>query len=315
MVEKLSRIDGDEQLRARILPHCRLNHGEVWLDPVGMHRIGVANAESASSLKKLLQKDQPSLIIADPPYNIVVGSKNTDALFQKNTKLYNIFATKWINTVLKTANQNASFYVWLGADYKNGFHPIPEFCIEMRAMSDWKPRNWITLRNQRGYGTQKNWMWIRQELFYFSKGDTVFNVNAEYTDIPKILKGYYKNIDGKKTSNIERSRSETIRAGNVWVDIQQVFYRLEENVPGCYAQKPLKSIERIIDASSNIGSLIFDPFAHSGTTVIAAERLGRRCLTCDIDPIYAEISIRRLERFRATGKIGWQCESPFPEIV
>ena len=41
------------------------------------------------------------------------------------------------------------------------------------------------------------------------------------------------------TENIERGKSPNIRPGNVWVDIQQVFYRMEENVPGCYAQKPL----------------------------------------------------------------------------
>ena len=55
------------------------------------------------------------------------------------------------------------------------------------------------------------------------------------------------------TENLQRSKSETIRAGNVWVDVQQVFYRMEENVSGCYAQKPLKSIDRIIKASSDAG--------------------------------------------------------------
>ena len=100
------------------------------------------------------------------------------------------------------------------------------------------------MRNRRGYGTQKNWMWVRQELLYYVKGNPNFNVDAEYTDIPKILRGYYKEVNGKITENLERSRSKYIRAGNVWVDIQQVFYRMEENVPGCYAQKPLKAIER-----------------------------------------------------------------------
>ena len=101
-------------------------------------------------------------------------------------------------------------------------------------------RSYITMRNQRGYGTQKNWMAVRQELLYYTKGDPIFNVEAEYTDIPKILRGYYKEVNGEVTENLQRSKSDTIRAGNVWVDIQQVFYRMEENVSGCYAQKPLK---------------------------------------------------------------------------
>jgi site-specific DNA-methyltransferase (adenine-specific) len=113
------------------------------------------------------------------------------------------------------------------------------------------------------------------------------------------------------TENLERGKSNNIRAGNVWVDIQQVFYRMEENVNGCYAQKPLKSCERIIRASSNPGDMVLDFFAHSGSTLLAAEMLGRRCYTMDLDPVFTEITIRRLERFRATGKTGWQNSNPF----
>ncbi len=46
---------------------------------------------------------------------------------------------------------------------------------------------------------------------------------------------------------------------------------MEENVNGCYAQKPLKAIQRIIEASSNKNDLVTDFFSHSGTTLIASE--------------------------------------------
>ena len=169
------------------------------------------------------------------------------------------------------------------------------------------------MRNQRGYGTQKNWMAVRQELLYYIKGNPAFNVDAEYTDIPKILRGYYKEVNGEITENLQRSKAETIRAGNVWVDIQQVFYRMEENVSGCYAQKPLKAIDRIIRASSNAGDTVIDWFSHSGTTLLSAEINGRSCLTMDIDPIFCEITIRRLENFRLTGRTGWQNGHAFEE--
>jgi site-specific DNA-methyltransferase (adenine-specific) len=176
-------------------------------------------------------------------------------------------------------------------------------------------KNLITMRNQRGYGTQKNWMSIRQELLYYVKGNPIFNVEADYTEIPRILKGYYKKVNGKETDNLERSKSEFIRAGNVWVDLQQVFYRIEENVNGCFAQKPLKSIERIVCASSTENDIVIDFFSHSGTTLVACERLNRNCHTIDIDPIYCEITIRRLERYRETGKTGWQNSNPFYEEI
>jgi len=99
---------------------------------------------------------------------------------------------------------------------------------------------------------------------------------VRHTEIPKILRGYYKEVKGKRTENMARSKSGHIRLGNVWVDIQQVFYRMEENVNGCYAQKPLKSIERLILASSREKDTVIDFFGRSGATLIAAERLKRR---------------------------------------
>jgi site-specific DNA-methyltransferase (adenine-specific) len=184
--------------------------------------------------------------------------------------------------------------------------------IMMREFIELKTRSFITMRNQRGYGTQKNWMAVRQELLYYIKGNPPFTVI--YTDIPKILRGYYKEVNGKVTENFERSKSQFIRPGNVWVDIQQVFYRMEENVPGAYAQKPLKSISRIIEASSQKNNLVSDFFSHSGVTLLASEQLGRRCFTMELDPVFAELSIRRLERYRKTGKTGWQWNNPFPEV-
>ena len=89
---------------------------------------------------------------------------------------------------------------------------------------------------------------------------------------------------------------------------------MEENVPGCYAQKPLKAIERIIASSSMPGDVIMDGFAHAGTTLLAGERLGRRVITFDVDPIFAEITIRRLQHYRGSGKTGWQWRSPFHEV-
>ena len=154
-------------------------------------------------------------------------------------------------------------------------------------------------------------MAVRQELLYYVKGRPAFHVDAEYTDIPKILRGYYKEVNGQITENLERGKSENIRAGNVWVDVQQVFYRMEENVSGCYAQKPIKSIDRIIRASSDPGDVVVDFFSHSGTTLLSAEINERRCVTMDIDPLFCEITIRRLEHFRRTGRIGWQNGHPF----
>ena len=310
--ERLTRLDIDEELREKILPHCRLKRGEIWKDPKGKHNVAVLDATISADTKKLFGKEKVQLVINDPPYNVVVGNANTQNLSKINIDEYIEFSRKWISNAISILDNDASLYVWLGADQNDGFQPLPEFIIMMREFEELETRSFITMRNQRGYGTQKNWMSVRQELLYYIKGDPNFKV--VYTDIPKILGGYYKKVNGEITDNFERSKSGFIRPGNVWVDIQQVFYRMEENVPGAYAQKPLKAISRIIEASSKKNDLIADFFSHSGVTLLASEILGRKCYAMEIDPVFAELSIRRLEHFRKTGKTGWQWNNPFPEV-
>ena len=312
--ERLKRLDFHSELREKISPLCRLGYGEIWEDHIRGHRVGVLDATKPEDVKKIIGIERAKLVTNDPPYNVVVGNANTTHLFKISLEDYLDFSEKWVRNAITTMDKDAHLYIWIGADYKENLQPLPDIIILMRQFKELKPRNFITMRNQRGYGTQKNWMWVRQELLYYVKGSPNFNVDAEYTDIPKILRGYYKEVNGRITENLERSRSNNIRAGNVWVDIQQVFYRMEENVPGCYAQKPLKAIERIILSGSIERDLVIDFFAHSGTTLIAGERLQRKVYLFDIDPVFAEITIRRLEHFRSTGKTGWQWRNPFPEI-
>jgi site-specific DNA-methyltransferase (adenine-specific) len=290
-------------LRKALLKYCRLQPGQIWDDPLAKHRVGCLDAADSGDAARLMGGRSATLAIQDPPYNLVAFEK-------MRVSDYIAWCKRWVATTSASFAEDASLYVWLGADQSDGFQPLPDFMIMMRD-GEFRPRSFITMRNQRGFGTQKNWMAVRQELLYYVKGAPCFNVAAEYTDIPKILRGYYKKINGETTENMERSRSENIRAGNVWVDVQQVFYRMEENVNGCYAQKPLKTCERIIRASSQPHDVVIDFFAHSGSTLLACEMLERACHTVDVDPIFCEIAIRRLERFRANAKTGWQNSNPF----
>ncbi len=301
----LPRLDNNPDLHRELLNRCRLKRGEIWVDPDGKHRVCCLDAANSDDIDLLMGDDKAVLAVHDPPYNL--------ALFERRTvSEFIAWCVKWIANTERVLKDDSALYIWLGADQRDGFQPLPDFMMMMRDTS-FNSRSFITMRNQRGYGTQKNWMAVRQELLYYTRGNPVFNIQAEYTDIPKILKGYYKEVSGEITENLQRSRSDTIRAGNVWVDVQQVFYRLEENVSGCYAQKPLKSLERIIQASSSEHNLVIDFFAHSGTTLLAAEILNRRCSTADIDPVFCELTIRRLEHYRSTGLTGWQNGNPFSE--
>ena len=312
VTEPLPRLDSDAEIRKELLTYCRLKPGDVWEDPVQGHKVGVLDATCPDAVSKIMGSKKAKVAVNDPPYNVSVGNKTTQSLNKLNLDEYMEFSRRWVENTVNILDEDSHFYAWLGADQRDNFQPLPDFMLMMREFEELEARSFITMRNQRGYGTQKNWMAVRQELLYYTKGNPYFAV--VYTDIPKILRGYYKTMDGKRVENLERSRSDTIRPGNVWVDIQQVFYRMEENVPGAYAQKPLKAVERIIAACSREGDLVVDFFSHSGTTLIACERLGRVCYTSDMDPIFAEITIRRLEHFRETHRTGFQFQSPFREL-
>ena len=299
----IPRLDRNQELYCALLKYCRIREGEIWSDPEGKHRVGCLDAAKQHDVLELMQGRLAALAIQDPPYNLVAFNSIEESRFVD-------WCREWVDATYQILDADSSLYVWLGADQSNGFHPLPEFMLMMRE-TPFRSRSLITVRNQRGYGTQKNWMAVRQELLYYTKGEPAFNVQAEYTDIPKILRGYYKEVGRRVTENLERGKSQNIRAGNVWVDIQQVFYRMEENVNGCYAQKPVKACQRIVEAGSSTGELVVDFFAHSGSTLLACELQGRQCYTTDSSPVFCEIAIRRLERLRKTGKMGWQNGNPF----
>lgn len=303
----IPRIDKDDKLKKYLEQYCRLKDGDIWIDPENKHKIGCFDSANKSNILKICNGELVKLAVHDPPYNMIAFDKQKANTFVKWCK-------KWVTISDLILDENSSLYIWLGADQKNHFEPFAEFIIMMKDTS-FESKSFITMRNQRGYGTQKNWMAVRQELLYYTKGKPVFNTSAVYTDIPKAVKGYYKEVNGSVKENLERSKSDKIRAGNVWIDVQQVFHLMEENVNGCFVQKPLKSLERIIEVSSDKNDLVVDFFGHSGTTTLAAEKLERRSISIDIEPIYCEIAIRRLERFRKTGKLGWQNSNPFEKEI
>ena len=60
--------------------------------------------------------------------------------------------------------------------------------------------------------------------------------------------------------------------------------------------KPIKLLGRLLGNSSKTGDVVFDPFGGSGSTLVAAEQLGRKCLMMELDPKYVDVIIDRYEK-------------------
>lgn len=69
--------------------------------------------------------------------------------------------------------------------------------------------------------------------------------------------------------------------GDVWTDISPLNSQAAERL-GYPTQKPISLLERIVSASSNPGDVVLDPFCGCGTTVDAAQKLGRRWIGIDV---------------------------------
>lgn len=65
-------------------------------------------------------------------------------------------------------------------------------------------------------------------------------------------------------------------------------------------QKPVGLLRKIIPNSTKVGDIVYDPFLGSGSTAVACEHLGRKCIGIELDEAYVEASIKRLEKLTGT---------------
>ena len=95
-----------------------------------------------------------------------------------------------------------------------------------------------------------------------------------------------------------------VATGDVWTDLRPVQGMAQEFL-GYPTQKPVALLERIIQASSNVGDVVLDPFAGCGTTIAAAQKLKRRWIGMDV----TQLSIALLKN-RLADNFGLKAEKP-----
>ena len=89
---------------------------------------------------------------------------------------------------------------------------------------------------------------------------------------------------------------------DVWSDIHRIRHNKHRDPHPC--QLPVHLLERLLLMSTDEGDVILDPFMGTGTTAVAAARLGRHVIGIDIDPQYVEITQRKLAQESSNSKIG-----------
>ena len=138
-------------------------------------------------------------------------------------------------------------------------------------------------------------------IFFYSKSDA-FRFEYKSPVRPSYLDSHYRQVDGRGRRcriRVDAGKTRTyypasgVTCSDWWTDIASLNSQAAERV-GYPTQKPVAIYERIIQASSPAGGFVLDPWMGSGTTLVAAKRLGRRFVGIDSNPEAVKIAERRL---------------------
>ena len=150
-------------------------------------------------------------------------------------------------------------------------------------------------------GVSKHWFGRKHDVILF------YSKSKQWTFNPLQEKNYLTHKYGFSTISVkvdEKGPYKMAHLRDVWDIGALVGVGSERERTGYPTQKPLALYERIIQASSNKGEIILDPFCGCATTLVAAERLGRRWVGMDIWEKAHEVVIERLKRDGLTGPDG-----------
>jgi site-specific DNA-methyltransferase (adenine-specific) len=279
-----------EDERKKLLPKLlRLNQKDsLSVPPEGtIHGDCLALAQS-------LPKAFVDLLILDPPYNL---AKDFNGLrFPKRAiGEYTGWLERVISTLKSLLKPTASIYIcgeWLSS-----------VSIFTAATSHFIVRNRITWEREKGRGSKKNWKNSSEDIWFCTmSNEYVFNIEA--VKLRRKVIAPYRNSDGtpKDWRLSEDGDYRDTHPSNIWTDITVPFWSMKENTDHP-TQKSEKLIAKMILASTNPDDFVLDPFLGSGTTSVAAKKLGRRYLGIELNEEYCLLSERRLELAGSSKKI------------
>ncbi len=275
-------------------PHGIAIHGDFPSDDV-LAKVKDVIAKSGSKLP---------LTIMDPPYGNIIDDE-----YDRYDKDHDL--VKELVTVSKVIGDltvsGGALYVWGGIG-KPGFRPFYKFMLECEEKTCWNLSNHITWKKKRGYGIQHNYLFTREELAFFIKGDVenphIFNYPITREELAFFIKGDIKHPHIFKVPLLDEKRgyagynkkypakSEFLRRSNVWVDITEILKGKLVN-----AQKPVRVIEIPIETHTKEGDWVLDTYAGSGTTAIAAMNKNRKFIIVEKEKKEFGICIDRINEW------------------
>lgn len=228
--------------------------GQLW--QLGEHRLICGDCTDKAVVERLLGNDKPEMTFIDPPYNALKSWKKDEA--HGETRLD---PSKWF------ANDNMEwdeYWLFIKNAFDNMAGHSAYVCCDYRIYAGllkvllttpYELKHCIVWKKN-VWGLGKRFRFQHEFVIYACQKDAPFYGNRAESDVWEI---------------------DAVRGANV-----------DHNTP-----KPVAIPERAIACSSQESDIIYDGFLGSGTTLIACERLGRKCRAVEISPAYVAVAIQR----------------------
>lgn len=255
--------------------------GDIY--QLGNHVLMCGDSTSEEDLELLLDGDMVDLVLTDPPYNINISNSQGMTIENDNMNVNDFidFLSNVFTNCNRSMKEGAVFYIWYADTSAKQFH---EACTKV----GWQVReNLIWVKSQFTLGRQ-DYQWRHEPCLYgWKDGAAHYFINDRKQSTI---------IDDSKT--LETMTEDDLRAYiQSLLDTSTVLYEkkplVNDNHP---TMKPLKLMGKLIKNSSRKNDIVLDVFGGSGSTLMAAEQLGRRCRMMELDPKYVDVIINRWER-------------------
>jgi DNA modification methylase len=276
--------DGEQSDEQVVVPVLRetpavSRTGDIW--QLGEHRLCCGNALESSAYEAILADDRATMVFTDPPYNVRIDGHAGGAGLIRHREF----------AMASGEMTSGEYENFLG----RAFRKMREFTVDgsiFFACMDWRHTSEI-LRASQGLILKNICVWIKNNggmgSFYRSQHEFVF---------------VFKNGAANHINNIELGRHGRNRS-NVWEyrGINSFGRNREALLKTHPTVKPLALVADAIKDCSKRGDIILDPFAGSGTTVIAAEKTHRRAAAIEIDSHYVDATIRRWQTYTGNSAV------------
>lgn len=245
---------------------CRCKRGDVWV--LGAHRVKCGSSTDPDDMADLLRGGVADLIVTDPPYNVALGQHDPPSeakQLHRRTDGLVIANDSWDN--------DEDFIEFLRSAFELGMDALKPGGAFYIWHADIQRMNFLKACERAG-------MTIRECLVWIKNVFTLGRQDYQWRHEPCL----YGWKDG---------------ASHQWYSDRKQSTVLEFDKPSSNSEhptmKPIPLIAYQIENSSKEGDLVLDMFGGSGSTLIACEKLGRKCVTMELDPHYCDVIISRWE--------------------